>query len=201
MKKYVFLYLVSIFFTRLHAQIDWNDYKDSKFYVIKTESDFFSGTKNYRGIYIPSDNKIIHYQSDDGKKRKLNLEDSCQFYFGIQIGDEILIRPNKGSGGFTYYTFGGGNINTYCVVYGNLANYDKEGYLQGLTSPGGRFYMYYVDKKTNKYMVQLDELLSSQPELLKAFKTERSSLELMEWQRNKLRIGIKYLKLFIGEKH
>lgn len=181
------------------AQIDSSDYRDQSFYLYKSEADFFSKKKVYRGQHLSSDAKLIQYITKNGKKRKLNLQDSCNFYYGYQIGDEIKIRPGQTYNDFVYFVFGGGNINTYCVVLGSLPNYDKQGYLQGLTSPGGAVYMYFMDKKTKKVMVQMDELLSSKPSLLESYIKERTKIERSEWQRHKLQVNIKYLKLFIAD--
>jgi hypothetical protein len=181
------------------AQIDSSEYRDHSFWVFKTEEDFFLKKRIYRGQIEPQeDTKIIKYKTLNSKKRTLNLEDSCSFYFGYGIGDEIQIRPSKDPRSFTYYSFGGGNRDIYCVVYGHLGNYDKKGYLQGLTSPGGTL-MYFVDRTHNLYMVQLTEFLKSKPILLAQFKAEKAKLSELDWDRNKLNIGIKYLKLFIGE--
>lgn len=199
MSKHLIFLVPFLFASTLLAQIDSSDYKDLSLYLYKTEADFFSKKKVYRGQYLPSDAKIIVYTSRDGKKRKLNFEDSCNYYYGYQIGDEIKIRPGKTYGDFVYYVFGGGNMTTYCVALGSLPNYDKQGYLQGLTSPGGGMYMYFVDHKTNKIMVQMDDLLSSKPILLEAYTKERAKYEHSEWQRTKLKVNMKYLKLFIAD--
>jgi hypothetical protein len=200
MKYTLIFFCVLLFYKNTHAQIDSSEYKDLSLYLYKTEADFFSKKNSYRGQYLPaSDAKIIHYTTKDSKKRKLNLEDSCNFYYGYQIGDEIKIRPGKTYGDYVYFDFGGVNMTTYCVALGSLPNYDKQGYLLGLTSPGGGMYMYFVDKKTNKIMVQMDELLSSKPTLLDAYIKERVKFNYSEWQRTKLRINIKYLKLYITE--
>lgn len=199
MTKHLIFLLPFLFASTLLAQIDSSEYKDLSFFLYKTEADFFSKKKVYRGQYLPSDAKIILYTTSEGKKRKLNLEDSCNYYYGYQIGDEIKIRPGKTYGDYVYYVFAGGNSNTYCVALGSLPNYDKQGYLLGLTSPGGGMYMYCVDKKTNKMMVQMDELLSSKPFLLESYIKERAKYERSEWQRNKLRINIKYLKSFMAD--
>src|SRR5882724_212747 len=117
------------------AQIDSSDFKDNALYLYKTEEDFFNKKKAYRGQYLPSENKwIINYQTTNSKKKKLNLEDSCTSYFGYQIGDEIQIRPDKDPKNYNYYIFGGGTMDAYCVVYGQLPNYDKQGFLLGLTT-------------------------------------------------------------------
>jgi len=200
MKYTLIFFCVLLYGKHTLAQIDSSDYKDLSFYLFKTEADFFAKKNVYRGQYLPSDAKVILYTTRDGKKRKLNLEDSCNFYYGYQIGDEIKIRPGKTPGDYVYFVFGGGNMTTYCVALGSLPNYDKQGYLLGLTSPGGGTYMYFVDKKTNKIMVQMDELLSSKPALLDAYTRERVKFDRIEWQRTKLRVNINYLKLYIAEK-
>lgn len=199
MKNKLFILFIFFCYQTSFAQIDSSDYKDLSLYLYKTEADFFAKKPIYRGQYLPSDAKIILYTTHEGKKRKLNLEDSCNFYYGYQIGDEIKIRPGKTYGDYVYYVFGGGNITTYCVALGSLPNYDRQGYLQGLTSPGGGIYMYFMDKKTNKTMVQMDELLSSKPAMLESYLKERAKIDRTEWQRNKLKVNIKYLKLCIAE--
>jgi len=181
------------------AQVDSSDYKANSFYVYKTEEDFFNKKKVYRGQYQPSDTKIIKYISPDSKKRKLSLVDSCNYYFGYQIGDEIQIRPTRSQNEFLYYSFGGGTIDAYCVVYGKLPNYDKQGFLLGLTAPGGWVYMYFNDRTNNVNMGQLEEFLKSKPALLEKYQNEKKEMAKELWERNKLAMGIKYLKLFIAE--
>ncbi len=201
MKKHHLLLIVCIcFFNTISlAQIDSSDFKANSFYLYKTEEDFFNKKKTYRGQYLPSDTKIIKYITTDSKKRKLSLVDSSGYYFGYQVGDEIQIRPDKKSNEYLYYTFGGGTIDAYCVVYGKLPNYDKQGFLQGLTAPGGWVYMYFNDRANNVNMGQLEEFLKSKPTLLEKYLKEKKDLEKELWERNKLSIGIKYLKLFLVE--
>ncbi len=183
------------------GQIDSSDYKDHCLYLYKTEEDFFNKKGTYRGQYIESDDKkIIKYTTSNGKKRSLNLGDSCMYYFGYEIGDEIQIRPDKDPNNFTYYSFGGGTKDYYCVVYGSLANYDRKGYLQGVSTSSGLCFMYFVDHVNNLIMVQLPEFLSSKPKLLEQYKAEKAKTEKLDWDRNKLAIGIRYLKWFLGAK-
>lgn len=186
---------------RLAAQIDSSDYKDHCLYLYKTESDFFNKKKSYRGQYIPSDDKkVIRYTTVNSKKRTLDLGDSCSYYFAYEIGDEIQIRPDKDPRNFSYYTFGGGTPDHYCVVYGYLPNYDRKGYLLGLTSPAASYLIYFIDRVNNLNMVQLPEFLKSKPRLLEQYKAEKAKADKLEWERNKLAVSIKYLKLFIGER-
>lgn|GEM_PF-3227021 len=182
------------------AQVDSSDYKANSFYLFKTEEDFFNKGRIYRGQSVTVDAREIKYTTADSKKKKLSLVDSCSFYFGYQIGDEIQIRPDKNSEEYMYYTFGGGTMGAYCVVYGKLPNYDKQGFLQGLTAPGGWIYMYFNDRKNNISMGQMEEFLKSKPALLEKYKREKAGIEKELWERNKLSMGIKYLKLFIAEK-
>jgi len=202
MRNYrIILFACISFFSKFSfGQIDSSDYKANSFYLYKTEEDFFNKRKNYRGQYIPSDRKIIKYQTADLKKKKLSLDDSCTHYFGYQIGDEIQIRPEKKSTENIYYVFGGGTIDAYCVVYGELPNYDKQGFLLGLTAPGGRFYMYFNNRTNNVNMAQIEEFLKSKPRLLKKYQMEKKEMDKEVWERNKLSTGIKYLKLFISDK-
>ena len=182
------------------AQIDSSDYRDHSIYLYETEEDFFSKEKVYRGQYIPTeDTEIIKYVTLNLKKRSLNLEDSCNYYFGYEIGDEIRIRPTKDPANFTYYVFGGGTKDLYCVAYGRLPNYDRSGYLLGLTSPTSFVHLYFVDKINKHNMVQLTEFLSSSPKLLEKYKAEKAKSTKEDWEQNKLVIGIKYLKLVIAE--
>src|SRR4051812_1352867 len=133
MNHFILIIVISFLSRFSIGQIDSSDFKDKALYLYKTEEDFFSKKKTYRGQYILSENKrIINYQTANSKKKKLNLEDSCTFYFGYQIGDETQIRPDKDPENFNYYVFGGGSIDAYCVVYGQLPNYDKQGFLLGL---------------------------------------------------------------------
>ena len=199
MKKHLFILCISFLFRLSVAQIDSSDYKDHCLYLYRTEEDFFSHKRNYRGQYLPSeDKKIIKYTTADSKKRTLDLGDSCTFYFAYEIGDEIQIRPDKDPHYFFYYTFGGGTRDYYCVVYGYLPNYDKKGYLLGLTSPAGMTFMDFIDNVNKLYMVQLTEFLKSKPNLLEQYNAEKARTNKVDWERNKLSIGIKYLKLFIG---
>lgn len=191
-----FLFLCKISF----SQIDSSDYKDHSLYLYKTEDDFFNKNKTYRGQYIPSDDKkVIKYSTLTSKKKTLNLEDSCMHYFGYQIGDEIQIRPDKNPRNSTYYVFGGGTRDLYFVVYGHLPNYDKKGYLHGLSSPAGIIYAYIIDKYNQLNMVQLPEFLKSRPKLLEQYKAEKSRTGKIEWERNRLDVAVKYLKLVIAE--
>lgn len=199
MKKNILVLFVLFFGKTGLAQIDSADYKANSFYLFKTEDDFFNDKKVYRGQYLPSDAKVIKYKTLDAKKRKLDLEDSCTYYFGYQIGDEIKIRPSQNPKDHIYHVFGGGTRDTYCVVYGQYPNRDKQGYLLGLMSPGGFIYMYFIDKTHQLNMVQLDELLKSNPKLLEKYLNEKKESEKQAWERNKLSNGIKYLKLFIAE--
>jgi hypothetical protein len=181
------------------AQIDSSDYKDHCLYLYRSESDYFNKIGSYRGQYIPSDDvKILKYETAAGKKRALDLGDSCSHYFAYQIGDEIQVRPSGESHDFNYYSFGGGNSLQYCVVYGKLPNYDKNGFLAGITSPAGRYFIYFVDRVNKLNMVQLDKFLESKPQLLRQFKVERDKMDLQQWERNKLAISIKYLKRSIA---
>src|ERR1041384_4095948 len=108
-----FCYNISI------CQVDSSDYRDHSLYLYKTESDFFNKNRSYRGQYIPSENKrVIRYTTANSKKRTLDLGDSCSYYFAYEIGDETQIRPDKNPYNYTYYSFGGGNKDYYCVVYG-----------------------------------------------------------------------------------
>jgi hypothetical protein len=199
MKKNILILCIGLFTQLLPGQIDSSDYKDHCLYLYKTEEDFFTKKKTYRGQYIPGEEtKIIKYEIQGSKKRVLNLEDSCVYYFGYRIGDEIQIRPDKDPRNSTYYSFGGGTPDFYCVVYGRLANYDRKGYLLGLTSPGSLIHMYFIDKAHDLNMVQLPEFLKSKPKLLEQYKNEKAKTSKLEWERNKLAIGIKYLKLFIA---
>ncbi len=183
----------------LPAQIDSSDYKDHCLYLYKTEEDFFTKKRSYRGQYITSEDKtVLRYTTANSKKRTLNLKDSCMYYFAYEIGDEIQIRPDKDPYNFTYYTFGGGTRDVYCVVYGYLPNYDRKGYLLGLTSPSSTLFMYFVDRTNNLNMVQISEFLKSKPKLLEQYKAEKAKADKLDWERNKLTIGIKYLKLFLG---
>jgi hypothetical protein len=201
LRKSVFIIFTTIFGKLALAQVDSSDYKDHCLYLYKTEEDFFNKKGAYRGQYIPSeDKKVITYSTATSKKKILNLGDSCSHYFGYEIGDESQIRPDKDSGNFTYYSFGGGNRDYYCVVYGHLPNYDKKGYLLGLTSPAANTLMYFVDNVNNLRMVQLSEFLKSKPNLLEQYNAEKARSEKAEWERRKLAIGVKYLKLFVGEK-
>ena len=201
MKKNAFLLCISLLYKFSVAQVDSSDYKDHCLYLYKTENDFFNKKKTYRGQYIPSeDKKIIRYKTANSKEKTLNLGDSSIHYFAYEIGDEIQIKPDQNPYSFTYYTFGGGNREFYCVVYGYLPNYDRKGYLLGLTSPATITLMYFVDRVNNLNMVQLSGFLKSKPKLLEQYKAEKERTDKQEWERNKLAIGIKYLKLFIGEK-
>jgi len=191
----LFLFKLSV------GQIDSSDYKDHCLYLYKTEDDFFNKKRTYRGQYIFSeDKKVIRYTTANSKKRTLDLGDSCNYYFAYEIGDEIQIRPDKNVGNFTYYTFGGGTHDFYCVVYGYLPNYDRKGYLVGLTSASTSPLIYFVDHVNNLSMVQLTEFLKSKPALLAQFKAERAKITMLDWDRKKLEVSIKYLKLFLGEK-
>jgi hypothetical protein len=201
MKKNVLILCISLLFRISNAQIDSSDYKDHCLYLYKTEEDFFTEKRLYRGQVIPSDDKkVIRYTTANSKKRTLDLGDSCTYYFAYEIGDEIQIRPDKDPRNFTYYTFGGGTKEYYCVVYGYLPNYDKKGYLLGLTSPAGMTFMYFIDHVNGLNMVQLPEFLKSKPKLLEQYNAEKARIDKLSWERNKLTIGIKYLKLFIGQK-
>jgi hypothetical protein len=201
MKKNILILCISFFFKLSVGQVDSFDYKDHCLYLYKTEGDFFNKKRTYRGQYLPAeDKKVIRYVTANSKKRTLDLADSCTYYFAYEIGDEIQIRPDKNPRNFTYYTFGGGNEEFYCVVYGYLASYDRKGYLLGLTSPAGMTFMYFIDRVNSLNMVQLPEFLRSKPKLLEQYKAEKARTDKLEWERNKLAIGIKYLKLFIGEK-
>lgn len=199
MNKFILLTLICLSSRNAFCQTDSSDYKANSFYLYKTEEDFFNKNKTYRGQYLPSDNKIINYTTGNGKKRKLSLPDSCTSYFGYQVGDEIQIRPDNKSNEYMYYSFGGGTIDAYCVVYGKLPNYDKQGFLIGLTAPGGWVYMYFNDRKNNINMGQIEEFLRSKPQLLEKYQNEKRAIEKELWERNKLSMGIKYLKLFIAE--
>src|SRR5436190_462890 len=89
---FCFLFLMKLSF----SQIDSADYKDHSLYLYKTEDDFFNKKKVYRGQYTESENKkVLKYKTLSGKKRELNLEDSCSYYFGYEVGGEIQIRPDK----------------------------------------------------------------------------------------------------------
>jgi hypothetical protein len=197
MKKELLL-LLSLFFVRIAvSQIDSADYKDHCLYLYKTEDDFFNKKKVYRGQYIESENKkVLDYKTVNGKKRKLNLEDSCSFYFGYEVGGETQIRPDKNPANSTYYSFGGGTKDVYCVVYGTLGNYDKSGFLIGITAPTN-YFIYFVDHPNKHYMVQLSDLLQSNTKLLGQFRNEKAKLSKESWEAKKLSISIKYLKLFI----
>ncbi len=201
MKKY-FALLCFLFFIKLSfGQIDSADYKDHCLYLYKTEDDYFNKKRVYRGQYIESPNlKVIKYKTASGKKKELKLEDSCAYYFGYEVGGDIQIRPDKNPGNSTYYSFGGGTKDFYCVVYGTLPNYDKKGYLLGLTAPTNIFHIYFVDRVNKLYMVQLPEFLKSNPKLLEQFKAEKAKMSKQNWERNNLVVSIKYLKLFIGER-
>jgi hypothetical protein len=194
------LFLLSNF--SLQSQVDSSEIKEFAFFLFKTEDDFFSGRRMYRGQFIPSEDTWVIRYTLPGSKRKyvLNLQDSCSHYFGYQLGDETQIRPEKDPANPTYYSFGGGNKDIYCLVYGTLANYDKKGYLLGLTAPGGLVHMYFVDRSRGLNMVQLDEILKAKPRLLGLYKTERARYESQEWNRNKLAVSIKYFKLFLSER-
>ncbi|MDI1353775.1 MAG: hypothetical protein PSX36_02565 [bacterium] len=199
MKKNVLILSICLLFKIASGQIDSSDYKDHCLYLCKTEEDFFSKKRTYRGQILPSeDKKVIRYLTTNSKKRTLDLGDSCSYYFAYEIGDEIQIRPDKDPHNFTYYTFGGGTKDYYCVVYGYLPNYDKKGYLLGLTSPAGMTFMYFIDHSNNLNMVQLPEFLKSKPKLLEQYNVEKLKTDKLQWERNKLAIGIKYLKLFLG---
>lgn len=199
MKRTLLLFSACMIVRAGTSQVDSSDFKANSLHLFKTEEDFFAKKSVYRGQILPSDEKVINYTTADSKKRKLNLEDSSSFYFGYQVGDEILIKPGKKSFDHIYYTFGGGTINAYCVVYGKLPNYDKQGFLLGLTSPGGRYYMYFIDHTRKLTMVQVDEFLRSKPQLLEKYHAEKKSLDKENWERKKLAINIKYLKLFLSE--
>lgn len=203
MPKHYSFFLALLFASEISvAQIDSSEFKEHSLYLFKTEEDFFNNKKVYRGQCLRSDDKkIIRYITSNSKKRTLNLEDSCNYYFGYQIGDEIQIRPDKKPGSFMYYSFGGGNRDCYCVVYGYLPNYDRKGYLLGLTSPAGLTYMYFNDRLNNLNMVQLDEFLRSKPKLQEQYRAEKARADKQDWERNKLATGIKYLKLFINEQN
>jgi hypothetical protein len=200
LKKIILALGISFSYGLINAQPDSSDFKDHSLYLYRTEDDFFNKNKIYRGQYIPSeDTKIIKYETANSKRRTLNLEDSCTNYFAYQIGDEIQIRPDRNPRNFTYYTFGGGNKDVYCVVYGKLPNYDKKGYLLGLTAPGGLVNMYFVDKVNHLNMVPIHEFLKSKPKLLEQYKAEKEKSDKQDWERKKLFTGIKYLKLYVGE--
>jgi hypothetical protein len=179
------------------AQIDSSEFKDHALYLYKTEDDFFNKKKIYRGQYIESENKkLLEYKTLNGKKRKLNLEDSCSYYFGYEVGGETQIRPDKNPANSTYYSFGGGTKDLYCVVYGTLGNYDKSGYLLGLTAPTN-FFIYFVDRPNKLYMVQLTDFLMSNTKLLGQFRNEKAKIPKQDWEDKKLGVSIKYLKLLI----
>jgi hypothetical protein len=200
MPKVGFILFVLFFCGDLVAQIDSSDFKDHSLYLYRTEADFFNKNKIYRGQYMPDEDlKVIRYKTADAKKRVLNLNDSCSSYFGYQIGDEIRIRPDKNPNNSTYYVFGGGTPELYCVVYGSLPNYDKKGFLLGLTSPAGMIYMYFIDKASNQNMVQLHELLKLKPKLLEQYQAEKAKSSKQDWERRKLTTGIKYLKLMLAD--
>ncbi len=200
MKRNIVL-LFLLLLTKLSiGQIDSSDYKDHCLYLYKTEDDFFNENKIYRGQYIESENlKVIKYKTANGKKKELKLEDSCSYYFGYEVGGEIQIRPDKNRWNSTYYSFGGGTKDYYCVVYGTLGNYDRKGYLQGITASTNTYHIYFVDRINKLYMVQLNEFLKSRPKLLEQFKSERAKISKEDWERNNLAVSIKYLKLFIAE--
>jgi hypothetical protein len=195
------LILCALFLVKLTtAQIDSSDYKDHSLYLYKTEEDFFNKKKSYRGQYIYSeDKKILRYTTFNGKKRTLDLSDSCNYYFGYQIGDETQIRPYKDAYSFTYYTFGGGTREYYCVVYGYLPNYDRKGYLVGLTSPSTSTLIYFMDNVNDRFMVQLPEFLKPKSNLLAQYQAERGKITMLEWERKKLEVSMKYFKLFQRE--
>jgi hypothetical protein len=188
-----FLFLIKLSF----SQIDSADYKDHCLYLYKTEDDFFNKKKVYRGQYIESENKkVLKYKTLSGKKRELNLEDSCSHYFGYEIGGETQIRPDKNPANSTYYSFGGGTKDLYCVVYGTLGNYDKSGYLMGITAPTN-FFIYFVDRPNKLYMVQLSDFLLSNTKLLGQYRNEKAKINKQDWESKKLAVSIKYLKLLI----
>jgi hypothetical protein len=192
----IFLFLVKLSV----GQIDSADFKDHALYLYKTEDDFFNKNKVYRGQYTESENKKeLKYTTANSKKKVLKLEDSCAYYYGYEVGGETQIRPDKKPGNSTYYSFGGGTKDYYCVVYGHLGNYDKKGYLLGLTTPTGLYQIYFVDRVNKLYMVQITDFLKSSPKLLEQFKAERAKISKENWQRNNLAVSIKYLKLFIAE--
>src|SRR4051812_12433772 len=123
-KQKVLIVCAVFFFRPATAQVDSSDYKDHCLYLYKTEEDFFNKKRTYRGQYLPSeDKKVIRYTAGSTRKLTLDLKDSCTSYFAYEIGDEIQIRPDKTPANSTYYTFGGGNRDAYCVVYGHMANY------------------------------------------------------------------------------
>jgi hypothetical protein len=195
------LLCISFLFKLAVAQVDSSDYKDHCLYLYKTDEDFFNKKRTYRGQCLPSeDKKVIRYKTANSKERTLNLGDSCSYYFAYEIGDEIQIRPDKNPSNFSYYTFGGGIRDFYCVVYGHLPNYDRKGYLLGLTSPAAITTMYFIDRVNHLNMVQLPEFLKSKPKLLEQYTAEKAGTDKQEWERNKLATSIKYLKWFVGEK-
>jgi hypothetical protein len=200
-KRFLLIVCACLYFKLSVAQIDSSDYKDHSLYLYKTEDDFFNKKKIYRGQYIPSDDKKVIRYTANSRRRTLDLGDSCSYYFGYEVGGEIQIRPDKDPGNFSYYAFGGGTRDCYFVVYGYLPNYDRQGYLLGLTSPGGMMFMYFVDHQRKLNMVQLPELLKSKPVLLEQYKAEKLRADKLAWDRSRLATGVKYLKLFIAAKH
>jgi hypothetical protein len=201
MMRILLLFCFLFFIKFSFGQIDSSDYKDHCLYLYKTEDDFFNKKSVYRGQYIESENKKeIKYKTANSKKKVLNLEDSCSYYYGYEVGGEIQIRPDKNPQNSTYYSFGGGTKDLYCVVYGTLGNYDKKGYLLGLTAPTNHFHIYFVDRVNKLYMVQLGEFLKSSPKLLGQYKAEKAKTKKETWERNNLVVAIKYLKLLIEER-
>jgi hypothetical protein len=199
-KKMVLLQFFLALTGLIDAQVDSSEFREYAFYVYRTEEDFFKGRKSYRGQFTPSeDTRIIRYKTENNKKATLDLKDSCNQYFGYQLGDETQIRPGTKNNDPTYYVFGGGNPECYCVVYGQLPNYDRKGYLLGLTTPGD-LVMYFVDRANHAVMVSLRELLSLKPRLLEIYTAEKTRTDKNEWERKRLATGVRYLKLYIAER-
>jgi hypothetical protein len=189
--------LILLLFAILCSTATAQDNK-SNLYVYKTEADFFNGNKIYRGEYLftSGNNGLVYRTEGSKKKRKLYLNDSCDYYFGFEHGAERRIRTSANPKDKTYYLFGGGNKNAYCMVYGSFGYYGSDGYLLSYQAIGGWVYMYFVDRVNNLNSVSIEEFLKSKPKLLEKYNAEKKETDEKVWERNQLATGIKYLKLF-----
>ena len=180
------------------GQTDSSDFKANKFFLYKTEADFFNKKAIYRGQFEGFDGRIIKYSIPGSKeKRSLNLKDSCSFYFAYEYNykKKLHIYPAD----YSYSLFGGGNKDAFCTLWGTSANYDKDGFATELFYEN-YFEIDFSDRKNNIRTTKIEEFLKSKPKLLEKYLVEKAESDKKAFKRQKLAIGIKYLKLFIAEK-
>ena len=170
------------------------------FYLFKTESDFFSKKGIYRGQCEEYTNEYITYKTQNTKDIKtLVLRDSCNYYFGFQIGDSIIkIRINNNPKEYPYKIFGGGNKNAFCLITGTSVKYDNDNFATNLSYVNYNKVLF-IDRVNKIETEKIEEFLKSKPKLLEKYNLDKQKSDKGSWRRQEFYIKIKYLKLFVQE--